>query len=92
MYPESIYVTVTEQDMHNDNDCPVATAVSRCCKVPRDSVYVGADLISILCTNGVQECIYEVPNIVAEFLHDYQDNADINTKSLVFMSKLVEVI
>ena len=90
MIPENIYVHITEQDIKSDNDCPVAIAVSRCCKVPRDWVYVDNKEISILSSNGTTECIYNVPQTVAEFLADYRSGQHLNTKSIAFMSKLVE--
>ena len=90
MIPENIYVHVTEQDIKNDDICPVTAAVSRCCKVPRDWVYVDSDEISILGSNGTTECIYNVPQTVAEFLADYRTGQHSNTKSIAFMSTLVE--
>jgi hypothetical protein len=90
MIPENIYVHVTEQDIKNDDICPVVAAVSRCCKVPRDWVYVDSDEISILGSNGTTECIYNVPQTVAEFLADYRAGQHLNTKSIAFMSTLVE--
>lgn len=89
MIPETIYVHVTEQDILNKDDCPVAIAVSRCCKVPRDWVHVDDKEISILGSNGITECIYNVPQTVAEFIEDYCAGEHLGTKSLTFMSKLI---
>lgn len=90
MIPENIYVHVTEQDIQNQDDCPVAIAVSRCCKVPRDWIHVDDKEISILGSNGITECIYNVPQTVAEFLEDYHTGQHLSTKSIAFMSTLVE--
>ena len=90
MIPNNIYVHVTEQDIRSDDICPVTAAVSRCCKVPRDWVHVGDDEIAILGSNGITECIYDVPQTVAEFLADYRTGEHLNTKSIAFMSTLVE--
>ena len=92
MIPKDIHVHVTEQDIQNEDSCPVTAAVSRCCKVPRDWVYVDNDMITILCSNGLTECIYSVPQIVVEFLEDLRSGAHLNTKSLTFLSELVEQI
>ena len=90
MIPETIYVHVTEQDILNKGDCPVAIAVSRCCKVPRDWVHVDNKEISILGSNGIKECIYNVPQTVAEFIEDCRAGEHLSTKSIAFMSTLVE--
>lgn len=89
MIPPFIQVSVTK-DMFDSDICPVTKAIANTYNLNPNQVYISDAEIYILRSDSSLECAYELPELVKEFISDYQSNNLGNTTSLEFMARLID--
>lgn len=84
-----IEVSIT-RDLFDCGDCPVTTAIAKSYNLNPNQIYISDSEIYILRSDSSVECVYELPQLVKDFIFDYQNNNLNETKSLEFIARLID--